>query len=104
MLKMYGLNCLVLQLENLFPENVKESLHVNGISISPKKNFCIIKIWNNNSKKEDVKLLSSKLDFLDMNEVKYSSHMENIERDDAKQKKYSSNKKFNKKNINIGRF
>ena len=85
-------------------ENVKESLHVNGISISPKKNFCIIKIWNNNSKKEDVKLLSSKLDFLDMNEVKYSSHMENIERDSAKQKKYSSNKKFNKKNINIGRF
>ena len=41
-----------------------ESLHVNGISISPKKNFCIIKIWNNNHKKEDVKLLSEKLTFL----------------------------------------
>ena len=52
-----GLNCLVLQLRTLFCENVKESLqNVNGISISLKKNFCIIKIWNNNSKKEDVKL------------------------------------------------
>ena len=39
-----------------------------------------------------------------MSEVKYSSHMENIERDTAKQKKYNSGKKFNKKNINIGRF
>ena len=66
-----------------------ESLQVNGISISPKKNFCIIKIWNNNSSKEDIKLLSKNLLFLDMSEVKYSSHLANIERDQTKQKKYS---------------
>ena len=71
--------------------NTMESLHVNGISISPKKNFCIIKIWNNNYKKEDIKLLSEKLTFLDMNEVKYSSHVKNIERDTTKQIKYSNN-------------
>ena len=85
-------------------ENVQESQNVNGISISPKKNFCIIKIWNNNSKKEDIKLLSSELDFLNMTEVKYSSHMENIERDLSKQKKYSSAKKFSKNKLSIGRF
>ena len=85
-------------------ENNKESLHVNGISISPKKNFCIIKIWNNNSKKEDTKLLSSKLDLLNMSEVKYSSHLENIEREATKQKKYTSGKQFSKKHLNIGRF
>ena len=85
-------------------ENIQESGHINGISISPKKNFCIIKIWNNNNKKEDTKLLSSKLDFLNMTEVKYSSHTENIERDLSKQKKYSSTKKFSKNKLNIGRF
>ena len=84
-----------------------ESLQVNGISISPKKNFCIIKIWNNNNKKDDIKLLSEKLTFLDMSEVKYSSHLNNIERDQTKQKKYLAHKKFHKKNSNklrVGRF
>lgn len=84
-----------------------ESLQVNGISISPKKNFCIIKIWNNNSEKEDIELLSDKLTFLDMAEVKYSSHNSNIERDQSKQKKYIQNsRKFNRRNpkLKVGRF
>ena len=88
--------------------NTMESLQVNGISISPKKNFCIIKIWNNNYKKEDIKLLSEKLSFLDMEQVKYSSHVKNIERDTTKQQKYSTSKKPTKKNNNgkvkLGRF
>lgn len=85
-------------------ESPDESLNVNGISISPKKNFCIIKIWNNNSKKDNINLLSSKLDFLNMAEVKYSSHMANIERDLTKQQKYTTNKKPGRKQHNIGRF
>lgn len=92
--------------------NTMESLHVNGISISPKKNFCIIKIWNNNYKKEDIKLLSEKLTFLDMTEVKYSSHVKNIERDTSKQLKYTNNNNnTNKKphrrpngRVKLGRF
>lgn len=70
-----------------------ESLQVNGISISPKKHFCIIKIWNNNSTKEDVKLLSEKLTFLNIDEVKYSSHMDNIKRDVTKKQKYNNTNK-----------
>ena len=31
---------------------------LNGISISPKKNFCIIKIWNDNKKKNSLKYLT----------------------------------------------
>ncbi len=84
-----------------------ESLQVNGISISPKKNFCIIKIWNNNYKKEDIKLLSEKLTFLNMEQVKYSSHVKNIERDNTKQLKYNTAKKPSKKpngRVKLGRF
>jgi hypothetical protein len=32
--------------ENIFTSN-KDNLKINGITISPKKNFCIIKIWLN---------------------------------------------------------
>ena len=83
-----------------------ESLQVNGISISPKKNFCIIKIWNNDYNKDDISLLSDKLDFLDMNEVKYSSHIKNIERDTTKQVKYNAAKKNHRKypKGKLGRF
>ena len=86
-----------------------ESLQVNGISISPKKNFCIIKIWNNNSDKNSISLLNKTIDFLDMNEVLYSNHVKNIERDQTKQKKYTANS-YNRKhnhrntNVHIGRF
>jgi len=78
-----------------------ESLQINGISISPKKNFCIIKIWNSDFNKNDIKLLSDRLVFLNMDEVKYSSHVKNIERDTTKQVKYNSNKKNYKKNTRI---
>lgn len=34
-----------------FDDNVRES--INGITISPKKNFCIIKVWMNNCNYQD---------------------------------------------------
>jgi len=45
----------------LVSENITPSEHklVNGISISPKKGFCIVKIWNNNFMKNEVQLLHS---------------------------------------------
>lgn len=47
----------------LLGENVtKKDRIINGISISPKKTFCIIKIWNNNKEKNDKKLLNTKMD------------------------------------------
>jgi hypothetical protein len=69
--------------------SIKDSLEITGISISPKKSFCIIKIWNQNKKNNDVKLLSAELSkFLNIKEVLYSDHDNNIERDAEKRSKY----------------
>lgn len=83
--------------------NPLESMQINGISISPKKNFCIIKIWNTNSNKNDIKLLSDKIDFLNLKEVIYNSHMANIEKDTLKVQKYENSKVNGRKN-NFSRF
>ena len=73
---------------------VSNQMNINGISISPKKNFCIIKIWNNDSLECDTDLLGSELrSFLDINEVKYSSHNKNIKRDHEKIEKYKKRSK-----------
>ena len=86
-----------------------ESLQVNGISISPKKNFCIIKIWNNDCQKNSTSLLNKTIDFLNMEEVLYSNHTKNIERDLTKQKRYTANsynrRNFHKNsNVHLSRF
>jgi len=64
--------------------DINNSSYINGISISPKKNFCIVKIWNSDNKMNETNILSNKMTFLDLNEVLYSSHVNNIERDHVK--------------------
>ena len=65
------LMCLVCG-ESLFltPE---ENMHVNGITISPKKNFCIIKIWMNSSELQDPSRITS-IEFLTKNGVMFKKH------------------------------
>ena len=46
---------------------------INGISISPKKNFCIIKIWNNKIVKNN-KLLSKNIYNLNIDNCLYKAH------------------------------
>jgi len=67
--------------------NTSDSILINGISVSPKKNFCILKIWNNTSNQRDKELLSKKLTFLNMDEVMYSAHSDNIQKDANKFKR-----------------
>ena len=72
---------------------------INGISISPKKNFCIVKIWNRSSSERDVKTLSDEIKFLNIDECLYSSHNDNIKKDKdklARKRQYRRNK-YNKK-------
>lgn len=38
--------------------NKKNYALLNGISISPKKNFCIVKIWNGDKKQNNLELLN----------------------------------------------
>ena len=51
-----------------------ESKTITGVSISPKKSFSIIKIWNNNSNKKENKLLTEKIEHLRLNECLYKAH------------------------------
>ena len=66
-----------------------KQLYINGISISPKKHFCIIKIWNKDTEFSDIELFSDDLkSILNIEEMKYSSHNKNIKRDMDKLDKY----------------
>jgi len=47
---------------------------INGISISPKKHFCIIKIWNKQTQFNNIKLLK-KIKDLSYDGVIYKSHV-----------------------------
>jgi translation initiation factor 4E len=44
---------------------------ITGISISPKKGFCVLKIWNNNSSFSDTKYLKNDIPKLRHNESLY---------------------------------
>jgi translation initiation factor 4E len=46
---------------------------INGISISPKKGFCIIKIWINNTSKSNIKNIRRDIPFFDNDEYIYKS-------------------------------
>jgi len=70
------------------------SLKMNGMSFSPKKGFCIIKIWNNNSAEMDRALLNPELNkFLKLNSCIYKSHVENISKDMKKKERFKNRRK-----------
>lgn len=59
---------------SLIGENItEEELLINGISISPKKGFCVIKIWNNNSSKDNKKLLNKNISYLNTETTLYKA-------------------------------
>lgn len=47
---------------------------INGASISPKKGFCIIKVWNNDSNFSDPNLLSSEITNIDISQTIYKAY------------------------------
>ena len=59
---------------HLVNENIiyDKEIKVNGISISPKKNFCIIKIWINKNNNNIQKL--NKIKEIDYNGIIFKSH------------------------------
>ena len=86
----------------LIGENIgsktEDSLKINGISISPKKGFCIVKIWNNNSNDKNIseQLNNELLKYFDFESCFYKSHVDNISKDLKKKERY-----YKKKTINI---
>lgn len=59
--------------ESLTRKNSDSNL-ITGISISPKKSFSIIKIWNNDSNKKENKIITDKISHLQLNECLYKAH------------------------------
>jgi hypothetical protein len=53
----------------------KYAEHINGLTISPKKNFCIIKIWLKSKKFQDPQIIDN-IEFLTKNGVMFKSHTE----------------------------
>ena len=65
--------------ESLLNDNLHNN-NINGISISPKKNNCIMKIWNNNHNINDIKMLTE-IKNINYNEIIYKCHKDNIKQD-----------------------
>ena len=66
---------------------------INGISISPKKNFSIVKLWLKYNTSINIhKLLTDKIDFLNYNESIYSKHESNIKKDKIKMSRNTGTK------------
>ena len=77
--------CFKLLGENLLVDNAKCKWgHINGISCSPKKHFCIVKIWVKDSSMED-KSLYNLLECYS-GDVLYKSNRDNIQYDQTKTK------------------
>ena len=63
-------------------------MNITGISSSPKRNFCILKIWNNDSNYANIDYLNSELsEIIDLDKYIYKSHLENISKDQKKKEK-----------------
>ena len=57
--------------ENICPDKPEI---ITGASISPKKGFCIIKVWNKDNKYNDPQLLSPKVNQIDLQQTIYKSY------------------------------
>lgn len=72
---------------------------INGISISPKRSFSILKIWNNNVKINESTLLNP-VEGLNMNEIMYKPHVESIDKDREKRLNKQKNDLKQNKQVN----
>ena len=73
--------------------NIENSIKINGMSFSPKKGFCIIKIWNN-SKEFDKNNFNKELHkYINIDSCLYKSHLENISKDLKKREKFNRKKR-----------
>jgi hypothetical protein len=55
--------------------NESYSANINGITISPKKNFCIIKIWLKDTNHQDPNMIQT-IEYLTKNGVMFKTHGE----------------------------
>ena len=70
----------------------KENKNLNGLSISPKRSFCVIKIWTKNVVEDKEDYFSPYIPFLDLDGSLYRKHIESLEADKEKLKDKIKNK------------
>ena len=70
----------------------KENSNLNGLSISPKRSFCVIKIWTKNVVEDKDDYFSPYIPFLDLDGSLYRKHIESLEADKEKLKDKIKNK------------
>lgn len=70
-------------LGELLMKEPKYSKIINGISISPKRAFSILKIWNNNVQINESSMLNN-VNGLNMDEIIFKPHVESIDKDREK--------------------
>ena len=70
-------NLIAYTIGNTLTKEKEDMKYINGISISPKINNCIVKIWNNDQEKNESSILNEEIenddDFL-IAECKYRAH------------------------------
>lgn len=64
-------------------QDTKYATTINGLSISPKRSFSIVKIWNNNVTINGTNVLNA-VPGLNMDEIIYKPHVESIDKDREK--------------------
>ena len=69
-------------------KDIENCMEINGISISPKKNFCVIKIWNRNSTNNSISMLKNGLCGLSFGDAIYKKHSANIANDTLKKTRH----------------
>ena len=61
---------------NHLTKDVENMSMINGISLSPKINNCIIKVWNNDYKLDDVNVLCETINGISLSEAFYRKHQD----------------------------
>lgn len=67
-------NVLVALIGNTLTKDINDMELVNGVSISPKINNCIIKVWNNDYNKCNVNMLNSEIPKIVLKDAFYQKH------------------------------
>ena len=63
-------------LSNELTVNSDDSSMITGVTISPKRSFSIIKVWNNDSSKNNTNLIKNDIPYVNLEESIYKAHGE----------------------------
>lgn len=69
-------NLLIALIGNTLTKNPEDMEMITGISISPKINNCIIKVWNNSSNRKDVNILNNNIYGIELEDSFYKKHQD----------------------------